>query len=99
MSAWLIVDMAESDTWAPHYGSRVIAPNKRPTVLQPSRLIAEEEAKRLQRAHPDGMFVVFEAVLVSRSATVPTHVTLAGKVVSERRVAVVAEITDDDIPF
>lgn len=97
--AFLILDMAESDNWTsgPHTLHRIPA-DKRPTVLQCSRQVAEQEALRLQRYHPNGRFVLFEAVMVSVNIEAPTHVNINGKVMETRRVAQLAAV-HDGVPF
>src|SRR3569833_1368495 len=99
--SWLIVDVCEADQWEPRHGARVIPSVRRPSMLQPSRAVAEQEAMRLARTHPDRRFVVFEAVAAGITTGVPSHVTLAGKVFAERSVATLVTITDpdDEVPF
>lgn len=70
-----------------------------PTVLQPNREIADAEAKRLAAMHPDKRFAVFEAAVVGMTAELPAYVTVAGEVWSMRRVPVLVEIDDSQIPF
>ena len=80
-----------------HDGER-IPPDRQPTVVHRSRTAAEAEALRLQKAHPDGRFVVFEATHVTTTLTAPTHITLGGQVLGEQRVAVPCRL-DDGAPF
>ncbi len=97
--AFLILDIAESDNWTSGpYTLHRIPPEKRPTVLQCSRQVAEQEALRLQGLHPLGRFVVFEAVKVTVSIDAPTHVNINGKVMETRRIARLAEV-HDGVPF
>lgn len=95
----VILEVSGSDQWPPFRGCRRIAPDDRPTVLHPSREIAEAEALRLTRAHPGRLFVVFEAVTAGHSVKVPTHITLGGAVVAEQWMPSLVQIGPDDIPF
>lgn len=97
--AFLILDMADSNNWTsgPHTLAR-IPPEKRPTVLQESRDVAEREALRLQAAHPSGRFVLFQAVAVTVSVVSPTHVNLKGEPLLTEKVARLATL-DDGVPF
>lgn len=100
-AAFLILDMADSDNW---YAGPVatslcrIPPEKRPTVVQASREVAEREALRLQAAHPGGRFVVFEATHVSVTVTAPTHVNLKGEPLLHTTVARLASLREE-VPF
>jgi len=108
----LIVECSEADTWPNLYtgepprsstnpGPLRIPENRKPTMLQPDRETAEEEARRLAAAKGgDRVFVVFEAAAAVRMVTIPTHTTLGGKTTGERRVAQVLDLGEDDgIPF
>jgi hypothetical protein len=94
----LIVDVTGVDDWTSVRGRPVMPLDKRPTVLQPSRSAAELEAKRLAGEHPGHRFAVFEACIVSTTVTVPSHITLGGRVVAERQVPHLIEI-DGYVPF
>lgn len=98
---WLLLETSEAEQWAPHYGSRVIPPERRPTVAQPSREVAEREALRLAERHPGRRFVVFEAVCAGITTKVPTHITIKGDVVASRTTAAIVDVgdPDDDLPF
>jgi hypothetical protein len=105
----LIVDCTEAYSWPGRHGCarlqavpmpQQIPAGKRPTILQPSREIAEAEVKRLALAYPERRFVVFEAAAACTTVTVPTHTTINGRPWGERRVAVLMDIGEDDgIPF
>lgn len=105
----LIVDCTEADQWPCHLGQvsglvptpRRIPPGKAPTVLQPSREVAEGEAKRLAREHLGRRFVVFQAVAVGTRVQIPTHVNLRGEVLASRREPAVLPLGEapDEIPF
>lgn len=102
MSSCVIIELSDSEAWPPRHGCKVIPPGKGPTILHPSREIAEAEAVRLVDANPARRFVVFEAVAAGITVRVPTHVTLGGKVVAERSGAELVRIDDDEddgIPF
>ena len=79
-------------------------PNPRrlpPTVLHPSREVAEQEALRLASAHPERIFAILEVVTATRTVKVPTHVTLGGQVFADRNLARLMQVGDgrDDVPF
>lgn len=95
----MILEASDADQWAPFHGCRRIEAGNRPTVLHPSREIAEAEALRLAQAHPGRLFVVFEAATAGRSLKVPTHITLGGTVVAERWMPGLVQIGEDDVPF
>lgn len=105
----MILEVSETHDWEAHprnaiEGARslVIPPNRRPTVLQANREVAERECVRLAGLHPGSRFMVFEAVAVGITTKVPTHTTLGGKVVAERSFPTLVHIKDDDtdeIPF
>jgi hypothetical protein len=106
--ACLILDITEAPLWQLVHaigdtGPRRIPQRNCPTVLQPDRATADKEALRLASCHPGRQFVVFEPVAQAMTVKVPTHVTLAGKVVSERHqvclAAVKPDAEDDDWPF
>jgi hypothetical protein len=99
--AFLILDMADADNWGgnPRMGTLCRIPlDKRPTVVQDSREVAEREALRLQSFNPHGRFVVFEAIAVTVMLDTPTHVNLQGKTLYSRKVARLVE-KSDGIPF
>lgn len=105
----LIVDCTDSPEWSGRLGElnayvhscpQRLPDDKRPTILQPSRAVAEAEALRLAAAHPDRRFVVFEAAAAAITTTVPTHTTINGAPWGERRVAVLLDLgADDGVPF
>lgn len=102
--SFLILELSESGDWPPRLGARHIPERRRPTMLQPSREVAEQEALRLARMHPGSRFVVFAPVMQGVTVKVPTHVTLAGKTMVERDQALLVAIkepeeVDDDLPF
>ncbi|MCU7371581.1 hypothetical protein PEC18_12160 [Paucibacter sp. O1-1] len=98
-SPCLIVDVTDVDQWsvAPH-GGKVIPVGKRPTVLVPSRALAETEAKRLAGTSPRRRFAIFEACLLATTVKVPTHITVGGAVVADREAPHLVEI-DGHAPF
>jgi hypothetical protein len=100
-SLHVIIDMGESHQWDLRFrehgrvfGPQLIPAGKRPTILQCARDTAEAEALRLQRAHPEGRFVIFTATHVSVLIDAPTHVNLAGEPLRIERVARLASITE-----
>lgn len=95
----LVLEVSETDRWAPFRGCRRIPEQDRPTVLHPTREIAEAEALRLNQAHPDQLFAVFEAVTAARSVRVPTHITLGGAIFAERNMPALVKIDEDEVPF
>lgn len=97
----LILDVTQIDHWAPRLGGHVIPEIRRPSLLQPTREIAEAEALRLNKAHPGHHFVVFEARSMSRTVKVPTHVSINGQVLLEGNLPQLVTIDDGDIqiPF
>ncbi len=106
--SFVIIELDDAHNWSPAPGHGVLGPqviplNRRPTVLQPSREVAEAECKRLIEQHPGRRFVVFAPVCAGITVKVPTHTTLSGKVVAERGVPTVVqyreEEVDDGIPF
>ena len=98
---WLILETSEADNWSPHHGSRFIPVERRPTVAQPSREVAEQEALRLARRHPGKRFLVLEAVCAGITIAVPTHITGRGEVVASRIQATLVDVRDaeDEVPF
>jgi hypothetical protein len=101
--AFLILDMADAGNWfnGPVATSLMrIPPEKRPTVVQQSREVGEKEVVRLQTAHPQGRFVLFQAVAKSTLVSMPTHVNLRGEPLFHERIARLVEIHDAEaIPF
>ena len=98
----LILEVSDHEQWAPFRGCRKLPLTRQPTVLHPSREVAEQEAIRLSLAHPECMFAVLEVVSAARSVKVPTHVTVGGKVFAERllpRLMLVGDDASSDIPF
>lgn len=96
---FLILEISDAQNWQPFRGCRRIPTGKQPSVLHPSREIAEAEALRLNQAHPDQRFAVFEAVTVAHSVRVPTHITLGGAIIAERNMPALVEIGEEDVPF
>ena len=95
----LILELANSASWQPRHGCRVIPPSGQPTILHPSREIAEAEALKLIAAHPGRRFVIFEAALAAITVEVPTHITLGGTVVAKRDMPALVNFGEDDLPF
>lgn len=106
----LVVDCTEVDRWPNRFGEpaaglvprpRRIPAGKAPTILQPTREMAEGEAKRLAREHIGRRFVVFQAVAVGTRVEIPTHINLRGETLARRLEPVVLQLGDapDEIPF
>ena len=95
----LILDIATAEYWNPFQGCRRIPPSAQPTVLHPSREIAEAEALRLAAAHPGRRFAVFELTSAATTIRVPTHVSVTGKVICDRPMAQLMQVADPEIPF
>jgi hypothetical protein len=97
----LILEISDAERWLPFRGCRRIADFSRPSVLHPSRAVAEAEALRLSAAHLDRTFAVFEMAVAATSVKVPTHITLGGKVLAERHISSLVEVGEayDLIPF
>ena len=97
----VVIEVSDHDQWAPFRGCRRIPDERRPTVLHPSREVAEQEAVRLARAHPERMFAVLEAAIVAANVTVPAYVTLGGQMYGEQRLPRLMQVGEgpDDIPF
>lgn len=107
----MIVEVSDANDWGAAFppdrgavqvfGLRPVAiPNeRRPSVLQPNRQVAEEEAKRLAERHPGRRFMVFEARSAGVAVDVPSHTTVSGKVFLSRKMAVVVDLDDDEVPF
>ena len=83
----MVLDVTDHDQWAPFRGCHRIPEDCRPTVLHPSKEVAEQEALRLASAHPERMFAILEVVTATRTVKVPTHVTLGGQVFADRNPA------------
>ena len=63
-------------------------------------LIAQLQALRLQKYHPNGRFVVFEATHATSAIKRPTHVTLGGTPLFERTEAILLELSShEEVPF
>lgn len=105
----LILEWSDAEEWLPLFGSEKdkflgtvpvrIPAGRSPAVVQPNRTVAEAEAKRLAAAHPGKRFAIFEALLVGMTADVPSHVTVSGDVWLTRRVPVLVDIDDSQVPF
>ncbi|MBF5006397.1 hypothetical protein [Diaphorobacter caeni] len=95
----LILDIACAEYWQPFRECRRIEPSSQPTVLHPSREVAEAEALRLAAAHPGRRFAIFELTSAATTVNVPTHVTLSGKVLVTRSIAQLATVGEPDLPF
>lgn len=98
----VVIEVSGRDAWPPFRGCHRIPDDCRPTVLHPSREVAEQEALRLAVAHPNGMFAIFEVVTATRTVKVPAHVTLGGQVLGERTMPSLMQVGDeltDDLPF
>lgn len=97
----VVIEVSGHHDWTPFRGCHRIPDDCRPTVLHPSREVAEQEALRLATAHPERMFAIFEVVTATRTVKVPTHVTLGGQVFAERNLARLMQVGDgrDDVPF
>ena len=97
--AFVIINVADRTNWAdgPSMSER-IPPEHRPTVIQTSRAQAEEEALRLQKRYPSGLFVLFEATHITKMVEIPSHVNLRGEPFLFDNVAVLAKVSDD-VPF
>lgn len=100
----LILEISEAEQWPslfPYVRAKRIPDVRRPVALQPSRAVAEQEAKRLAERHPGKRFAVFAPVLVGMTVEVPTHVNFRGEIKLSRRQAVVVGVDDGEaeIPF
>lgn len=97
----LVLDLTEMDQWTTLRGCLHIPELRRPTVLHPSREVAEEEALRLAAAFPGRLFTVFEVVAAARTIKAPTHITLGGKVLAERDLPRLMQVSaeQEDVPF
>ncbi|MBI3102813.1 MAG: hypothetical protein HYY98_14870 [Burkholderiales bacterium] len=97
----VVIDVSGHGDWPPFRGCHRIPDDCRPTVLHPSREVAEQEALRLATAYPERMFAIFKVVTATRTVKVPTHVTLGGQVFAERNLARLMQVGDglDDVPF
>lgn len=96
--AYLVLNMGDSHMWGAMQDGARIPADRRPTVLHRSRNTAESEAMRLQKAHPNGQFVVFKATHVTAAVKAPTHRTLGGEAFGEQVFAVLCEV-GDEVPF
>ena len=97
--AFVIINVADRTNWAAGpSGSDRVPPEHRPTVIQTSRAQAEEEALRLQKRYPSGLFVLFEATHITAMVKTPSHVNLHGEPFLFDNVAVLAKVSDD-VPF
>ena len=105
--AFLILDVADwhAGAWPGLFGhagevAGRIPPEKRPTVVQASREVAERELLRLAERHPQGRFVLFTATHLAVAAQIATHVTLGGTPIISQKVYRLASIeSESDIPF
>ena len=95
----VILEMSSCEHWQPRHGCRIIPPIRQPSMLHPSREVAEAEALKLSAAHPGRCFVVVEASVAATTVEVPTHITLGGKVVAKRDLPTLANFGADVIPF
>ena len=96
----VIIEISDIDQWhSAHGGGKKLPADGRPTVLQPDREIAEAEAKRLAKYHPEKRFCVLEAKVVAQAIDVPSHITVSGKVWNTRREALLLEVDDTELPF
>ena len=95
----LILDIATAEYWEPVHGCRRIPPSGQPTILHPSREVAESEALRLAGANPGRRFAVFELATAATTIQVPTHVSITGKVLRDRPMAQLMEVNTPEIPF
>lgn len=100
----LILEISEAEQWPslfPYVRAKRIPDVRRPVALQPSRAVAEQEAKRLAERHPGKRFAVFAPVLVGMTVEVPTHVNFRGEIKLSRRQAAVVGVDDGEaeIPF
>jgi len=98
----LIVDVTDTEHWLSgpmRQGCLIVPPKKIPTVLHPTREVAEAEARRLVEANPSRRFAIFEACVLADCVMVPSHMTLGGAVIAQRRMAHLADIEDGFLPF
>ena len=95
----LILDVTLIANWPQRHGGHQIPDVRRPSLLQPSREIAEAEALRLNKSNPGHHFVVFESISMARTIKVPTHVSISGQVLFEGNLPQLVAIDDGDIPF
>lgn len=100
----LILEVSSAEEWPqlfPYMRAKRIPEVRRPVALQPSRAVAEQEAKRLAERHPGKRFAVFAPVVVGMTITVPTHVNLRGEVKLSRTQAAIVGVDDGEaeIPF
>lgn len=102
----VIIEMSDAHNWETFPGGQLPAPplaptkipeRRRPTVLQASREIAEQECLRLANEHPGSKFVVFAPICAGITAKVATHTTLAGKVIAERAIATVVQFQEEEV--
>ncbi len=95
----VILEVTDAEHWEPFRGCKKIREYRRPTVLHPSREVAEQEALRLAAENVHSRFVVLEAAVVAAAVKVPTHITLGGKVVAERFMPALMQVDEDEVPF
>ena len=97
--AFVIINVADRTNWAAGpSGSDRVPPEHRPTLIHTSRTQAEEEALRLQKRYPSGLFVLFEATHITAMVKTPSHINLRGEPFLFDNVAVLAKVSDD-APF
>ena len=104
--AYIVLNMCGSHGWSAIVddmgfelpeGAR-IPRERQASVVHWSRASAEAEALRLQKAVPDGSFMVFESTHVTTAIVGPTHTTLGGRARGQQRFAVLCAV-DDEVPF
>lgn len=98
---WLILELSDASQWERRHGGCVVPAQRRPSMLQPSRETAEQEALRLARSHPGHRFVVFQACSAAITVKVPSHITVAGQVFAERAVPTLVDVGEpaEEVPF
>lgn len=106
--SFLILDITDAHNWddmaVPLTRPKRIPVDCRPTVLQADREAAERELMRLAKRYPRNTFLLFEPTAKGVTIKVPTHVTIAGRIVAERDETLLVKVQDvadldDDLPF